>query len=83
MMSKRIPGNSTVIMSIVTMVRSKGAEKKRDVEEEEGEEDTMKYPWPWLHEFNSSSSAVQPTIDNHPSPDLNVCDFKYYQLMWS
>ena len=72
-------------MKIMTMVRRKEAEKKRDVEEEEEEEeeDTMKYPRPWLHEFNSSSSAVQPTIDNHPSPDLNVCDFKYYQLMWS
>ena len=60
------------------MVRSKKGEKKRDVEEEEEEvEDTMKYPRPWLHEFNSSSSAVQPTIDNHPSPDLNVCGYKH------
>ena len=64
-------------MKIMTMVRRKEAEKKRDVEEEEEVEDTMKYPRPWLHEFNSSSSAVQPTIDNHPSPDLNVCGYKH------
>ena len=66
-------------MKIMTMVRRKEGEKKRDVEEEEEEEveDTMKYPRPWLHEFNSSSSAVQPTIDNHPSPDLNVWVYKH------
>ena len=29
------------------MVRSKKGEKKRDVEEEEEVEDTMKYPPPW------------------------------------